>query len=236
MRAVSTASRGRRLLSGLALASLGGCGAWSEPGVRVALEAQPSLSASEIGGLGESLVRIDELRWTSSEIELEACPNALEAAARWVLPEARAHGTSSPTQLAVPTVVSAAGSARVSLGELTPPAGHYCGVRYRVAPADADARGLSAVPSMRGMSLHVRGALLSVDGFEQPFELLTEQPFERTLPIAFELSSAEPSVRLAIGCDVGGWPLAEELQALNPAARNRSLADAFSASLGVHLE
>jgi hypothetical protein len=235
MRVLSTASRGRGLLGGLALASLGACSAWSDPGVSVALEAQPSVSVPDIAP-GDTRLRVDELRWTSSEIELEPCPGAFQSALHWLLPEAQAHGTSSPTELAVPTVVSATEAAAVPLGELAPPAGRYCGVRYRVAAADADALGLSRAPSMRGMSLHVRGTLLSVDGVEEPFELLTGQPFERTMPIEFELSSAEPSVRLAIRCDVGIWPPAEHLLALDAAARNRSLADAFSASLGVQLE
>jgi hypothetical protein len=60
--------------------------------------------------------------------------------------------------------------------------------------------------------------------------------FERTLPIDFELSSTELSVRLGIRRDVGTWPLAEQLQPLDAAARNQRLADAFFASLGVQLE
>jgi hypothetical protein len=234
----------RRLIAGLPLAIFVGCAAWSEPGVRVELHSRPSVYAGEALRGSAGAVRIEELRWTSSEIELLTCSSAgalgaasiVRAAGRWLLPSAQAHGLSSPTLRAVPTIVDAFASGGV--GDLTPPAGQYCGVRYRIAPADADAIGISGAPEMLGTSFVLRAALDDGAGGERVIELASQQTLDVTLDVDVELSSEQRGASLAFGCDAERWVRDVDLGqlAFSDGASEDAILAAFRASFGVQVE
>ena len=234
----------RRQIAGLLLAAPIACAAWSEPGVRVELRSSPSVYAGESLRGSAGAVRIEELRWTSSEIELLTCSSAdartaaafMRAAGRWLLPTAEAHGPSSPTLRAVPTIVDAFASGGV--GDLTPPAGQYCGVRYRIAPADADAVGLSGAPDMLGASFMLRAALDDGAGGERVIELFSQQTLEVTLDLDVELSSEQRGASLAFGCDAERWVRDVDLGqlAFSDGSSEDAILAAFRASFGVQVE
>ncbi|HVZ33856.1 MAG TPA: hypothetical protein VG963_15625 [Polyangiaceae bacterium] len=233
MHAVRVAHQsGRAGLAAAVVASISACGAWSEPGVSVTLLAEPS-AAADAGIPGLELF---ELRWTSSEIELQACPGLVARAKDWLLPSAFAHGTSNPLRLAVPTVLSALGGPAIEIGELAPPGGSYCAVRYHVAPADDDAEGLLNAPAMRGMSLDVRGAFVDAGGVEQTFEILSQRTLDVSLPLELELSASRPRAHLVVRSAFDHWPSGREFAALASDQRERAAWQAFQASLEVSAE
>lgn len=186
--------------------------------------------ASAAGGL-----RIDELAWTVSEIELRPCPSAWGRARDWLLPSAHAHGTSTPTLLAVPTVERALAHTDTVLGRLSPPAGRYCGVRYRLGPADADAEGLGQLPEMIGRSVLLRGSLGAPEGEPERFEIESQRALDIELPIEIELSTSERSLGLRFERD--GDQLFEDIDfsALSELQRELALLEALEASLEVRL-
>jgi hypothetical protein len=223
---------GRAGLAAALVASISACGAWSEPGVSVTLWAEPS-AAPDAGIPGLELL---ELRWTSSEIELQACSGLVARARDWLFPSAFAHGTSNPSRLAVPTVLSALRGPVLELGELAPPSGSYCSVRYHVAPADDDAEGLLAAPAMRGMSLDVRGAFLAASGAEETFEILSQRTLDVILPLELDLSASRSRVHLVVRSALERWPSGREFAALAPVDRERAAWQAFQASLELSVE
>jgi hypothetical protein len=222
-------------LAGFALGGVA-CASATQPGVVVEFVSEPSATVGQELAGAQSLVRVEELHWTRSEVELERCPSAYEALSGWIVSQAHAHGTSSPTLMAVPVVVSATAGGLVAMGELTPPAGRYCKVRYRVAPADGDAVGLADVPALVGKSFLLRGEYGRGRGELSAFELASERDFDVTLPIELDLSSEHPSASLRFGCDLERWFLGVDLGALSNDAREDVVLEAFRASLGVVVE
>ena len=211
------------------------CSSVSEPGVRVELISEPNLGAEPSGAALASALEIESLRWTSSEIELERCFSPIASIGNWLIRPAHAHGHSSPTVLAVPTIVSALGEP-ASLGELVPPAGRYCAVRYRVAPADADAVGLRAAPNMLGRSLLLRTAPSPLDGAEPPLELVSQQAFEFTRQIELELSSERRSASLHFGFDTQRWLEVVDVRSLVDRDLQDAIVEAFQSSFEIWVE
>jgi hypothetical protein len=101
---------------------------------------------------------------------------------RWSpLGAAWAHGTSSPTRLAAPHVVSLTDGARLELGRLEPPAGAWCAVHVALGPADADAEGAEGTTMVGKMlELHLDDGRTVTRrdsvSFDLPFESLTLGP------------------------------------------------------------
>jgi hypothetical protein len=211
------------------------CSSSSERGVRVELLSEPSVSAGQELASSSGSLRIDELHWTSSEIELGRCPSALAALRDVFVPEARAHGNSSPTLSAVPIVVSGTGPEPIFLGELAPAAGRYCSVRYRIAPADADAIGLPAIPGMLGSSLSLRGTYARL-GSVRSFSLTSQQALDVALQLELELSSEHPLASLHFAADPERWLQALELASLTPRAGEQAMLEALAASFSVSVE
>jgi len=214
---------------------LSACSSVSEPGVRVELISEPSLGGEPSGEAPTSQLEIESLRWTSSEIELERCFNPVASLQDWLIPEAHAHGHSSPTVRAVPTIVSALGEP-ASLGELVPPAGRYCGVRYRVAPADADAVGLLAAPHMLGRSLLLRGVAGPPGSAQPQLELASQKSFELTRPIELELSPEHRSASLHFGFDVQRWLEVLDVRSLVDRDSEDAILEAFQSSFEIWVE
>jgi hypothetical protein len=204
--------------------------------VRVELTSRSGLTAGEQFRSGLGSLRVRELVWTSSEIELVGCASALGSLARWLIPLAHAHGQSSPTLLAVPSVVRASASETVPMGGLAPPAGRYCTVRYRVAPADGDALGLSAVPEMLDHSFLLRGEFGSSAGDLQEFELLSQRAFDVSREIDLELSSEHPLAGVELRLDPERWLAGLDLGSVSAGAREEALMAMFGAALDVQVE
>lgn len=218
---------------------LSACSSESSSGVHVELMAVRSVSGGEPLPAGTGVLRVDELRWTSTEIELLGCPSAYRTLTRWLLPEAHAHGNSTPTLSAVPVIVNgvstdAATPARI--GNLQPPAGRYCSLRYRIGPADGDALGLATAPAMLEHSFLLRGASGPSEAELQPLELLSARILDVTLPVELELSRERPEVSLSFVLDSERWLSALDASALAAGGEEDALLDAFSASLAVQVE
>jgi hypothetical protein len=211
------------------------CGSSYDPGVQVELLSRPSVSTAPEQGAAVG-VRFIEMRWTSTEVELIACPNALLRMQSWLVPSAYAHGTSTPTLQAVPTVVNAIGNASIQLGSLAPPAGHYCSVRYRVAPADGDAVGLTSAPAMLGTSLLIRGVIGQDDDEPREFQLISQRAFDLILDIDVTLSSQHAFASLLFGCDTARLLRDIEAGSIAVDGDGDAILDAFKSSFGVRVE
>ena len=212
------------------------CGSSSEPGVRVELISEQSLRSGQELSTGSGVVRVEEVNWTSLEIELQGCASARAALKNWFVPEAHAHGTSTSTLRAVPTIVSATAAGGVQLGELEPPTGHYCAVRYRVAPADADAVGLASAPGMLGRSFLLRGEFRPTSGELQALDFVSQQTFDVTLDIDLELSSDQRGATLIFAHDAERWFQGMNLVSLGGDSPEEAILDAFRSSFSVRLE
>jgi hypothetical protein len=217
-------------------ATMVACGSAHGPGVQVELLSQQSTSADPDRSTATGVVRLSEMRWTSTEIEVIACSNALLDMKHWLVPAAYAHGTSTPTLQAVPTVVSAIGNARVHLGSLAPPAGHYCSVRYRVAPADRDAVGLTSAPAMLGTSLLIRGAIGQGDEEPRDFQVISQRAFDLSLDIDVTLSSDRAFAGLLFSCDTERLLRDIDVGSLAVDGDEEAILDAFKSSFGVRVE
>jgi hypothetical protein len=232
-----TLRHGCQLLAGIASAGFSACAASSEQGTRVELvSASSGMDAGQEVSAGSGRLSIDELAWTVSEIELLACPGAWHRAAEWLLPSAHAHGTSTPTILAVPTVERALTHADTVLGRLSPPAGRYCGVRYRLGPADGDAHGLEQLPEMLGRSVLLRGSFGARAGELENFELQSQLPLVIELPIDFELSDSERTLSLRFERDGAALFQDVDFGMLDGLRRELAVLDALQASLVVRLQ
>lgn len=222
------------------------CSSESEAGVHVELMSELSVVAGEALPAGSGVLTVAQLRWTSTEIELLGCPSALghveRAVQRWLVPEAHAHGNSTPTLSAVPVIVNGvrteATASSNRIGNLQPPAGRYCSLRYQLGPADSDAVGLTTAPDMRDYSFRLRGAAgPTVDELTE-FELFAERVVDVTLPIELELSRTRPEVSLHFRLDPRAW--LAELDASAVTTPNGAgagvLLDAFAAGLSVSVE
>jgi hypothetical protein len=228
---------GRALMPAAISAGLGACSASSEGGIRVDLVSGSDgvVASQELSLAGGARLRIDSLFWTITEIELRACPSAWQRAADFLVATAYAHGVSTPTVLAVPTVESVAAPTDTALGHMNPPAGDYCSVRYQLGPADADAEGLAGAPDMLGRSLFVRGTLELPGGAAEAFELESERTLEVELPAELSLSADQQHATLRFEQD------AERLLAavdwtLEGVRRELALLEALSGSLSVQVE
>jgi len=211
------------------------CGSAYEPGVRVELIVEPSLAGEVSGSALASELQIESLRWTSSEVELERCFSPVARLGDWLIPPAQAHGHSSPTVFSVPTIVSALAGAE-PLGELVPPAGRYCAVRYRVAPADADAVGLLAAPNMLGRSLLLRTAAGRPGSADLPRELASQNSFELTRSIELELSSEHRTASVHLGFDAQRWLEVIDVRSLVDTDTEDAIREAFVSSFEIWVE
>jgi hypothetical protein len=225
------------LLAGLASAGLAACAASSEQGTRVELVSTASgMDAGQEVSAGSGRLSIEELAWTVSEIELLGCPSAWQRAAEWLLPAAHAHGASTPTLLAVPTVERAMTHTDTVLGRLSPPAGRYCGVRYRLGPADADAEGLEQLPEMLGRSVLLRGSFGALAGGAEGFELESQLALAVELAIDFELSESERTLSLRFERDGAALFQDVDLGVLDGVRRELALLEALQTSLTVRVQ
>jgi hypothetical protein len=215
-----------------------GCAGSSEAGTRVQLVSTgAALSEGQMfSPAADQRLRVDALHWTSAEVELVPCRSAWQRAAEWLVPTAHAHGFSTPTLMADPTVENAQTTADVTLGEMQPPAGDYCAVHYRMAAADDDATGVSAAPEMVGKSFLLRGAIGTAAAGLESIELFSTRGFDVTLPLALELTSKRRTAVIRFQHDASRWFEGLELDSLSPAEQQQVLLEMFTGSLSVEVE
>jgi hypothetical protein len=225
------------LLIGVA-AGLAACSASSEGGtsVRLVSSGEGVVAGQEMSTANGGRLRLDELFWTTSEIELLACPSAWQRAADWFVARAHAHGTSTPTVLAVPTVESMASASDVVLGQMSPPAGRYCAVRYQLGPADADAEGLADAPDMLGRSLLLRGAFGMAGAELEPFELASGRTLDVELEAELTLSADQRQATLRFAQDPGQMFGELDFASLDGVRRELAVLEALSETLSVRAE
>jgi hypothetical protein len=232
-----TARRGTGALARLLACSFCcACSASFEPGVHVELISQRTVAAGQELPAGSEVLRVEELRWTSSEIELEPCDSVYSSAVRWLLPEARAHGSSSPTRSASPFIVTATATDATLMGELEPPPGRYCSLRYRVAPADEDALGLTSAPDMLDRSFWLRGAAGPTTDDLRPFELVSRRALDVTLAVDLDLSTEHPQASVQFRLDPQRWLAGLSPSDLATGTGEVAFIEAFRAGLSVRVE
>jgi hypothetical protein len=146
------------------------------------------------------------------------------------VPNAHAHGVTTPTRLATPTVERATGTEQVVLGTLEPPPGQYCGIRYHLGPADPDAAGLDSSPEMEGSSLSAFGTIQTVDVPPAPFAIRSRRAAQVTLELDLELTTQRREATVLIAHDKERW-FAGLAESGTDAEREAQLVDAFLGSL-----
>lgn len=138
---------------------------------------------------------------------------------------AHAHGGSSPTMVAVPTVLDLLDEDRntISLARMEPPPGAYCSAVVRVDVADADAVGAPADGSMLGRSARVEGVFVGPgDSDEHAFQYHAELPDEVELAFvdargearAIELSGTSRVAELRI--ELGYYAMLDGIELSEP--------------------
>lgn len=223
------------LLGVSALSLLSACGSSSEPGAEVRVVSSPSaLSTGELLASvpGQSL-SITEVQWTSVAVELVPCPSVARRLSEAFVGRAHAHGTSTPTRLAVPTIEWASSAEDVVLGTLHPPAERYCEVRYAVGAADADAVGIARAPEMVHHSLLARGYNVSDDAPVE-FEIGGRLAFEVLAPVDLDVSHGERAT-VRIERDRAVWFAGIELSTLDEAGRARRFAENLRQSIALQV-
>jgi hypothetical protein len=151
------------------LPSMAGACAVSEEGTTVEL----NISTDGRPQFGDAL----SLVVVVSEVELLPCqPGIAERLQQFLIPQAFAHTSSSPTLLGTPHVLDVRALQSVVIGTLEPPPGEYCGLRVFISAADDDAVGLDLHPWMLNRSVAlVRGNDVLV-GTTAAYEFRAEFP------------------------------------------------------------
>ncbi len=235
------------LLGAMAVAGLAAGCAEHVPGVRVDFEAGLEAGNTPVDGplrlqdgTGRD-VRLQRAVVVLERLELVPCDAAADAGSetawlsRWLgVPVARAHGTGSPTRLAVPHVVDLAGPGPWPLGRLEPPADRYCALEVTLGPADEDAEGLSDAAAALGRSLWLQGRMLDAAGGEQPFDIVSGRRVSRRLPLpggGLRLDAERLTARLTLRFAPADWLADVDLADGDPAERSRAVLQAVLASL-----
>jgi hypothetical protein len=225
---------------GAALAALlaCGCGSSSEPGVSlrvvsraVGLEAGTSVQ----NDLGFSFALTTAL-FTNVAFEIVPCKSAARRLWDAAVPDARAHGVSTPTRLSVPRVEDALAADALELGELSPPAGRYCALSLEFGPADSDAEGLSVAPDALGKSLLLRGRASSSSGTDEAFAIESAMALESTRELELALNEAHREVTLVVEHAPERWFDGVDLAIASGSELERRLLENLDRSLAVHVE
>ncbi len=197
--------------------------------------------SSPVGlGSGESVesvpgqaLSVTEVQWASVAVELLPCPSAARWLSEALLATAHAHGTSTPTRLAVPTIERASAVEDVELGALHPPAQRYCEVRYSVGAADADAVGIADAPEMERRSLLARGFDVSTDAPAE-FEIGGQLAFDVLAPVELDVSHGE-HLTVRIVRDPARWFAGVDLATQDEAERARQFAENLRDSVVIRI-
>ena len=147
--------------------------------------------------------RIELDRWVAVSASIELRPCDASASIFWGIIGGTAAAHVTPTLYraggsAQPRDLLGAGAATL-FGQLTPPAGDYCQVRYASSPADADLEGSGGGASLLGKSMVISGRYTPPGGeMAVPFALSTTLGTRVDLP-EIAASSAAPLFTLRPG-------------------------------------
>ena len=147
--------------------------------------------------------RIELDRWVAVSASIELRPCDASASIFWGIIGGTAAAHVTPTLYraggsAQPRDLLGAGAATL-FGQLTPPAGDYCQVRYASSPADADLEGSGGGASLLGKSMVISGRYTPPGGaIAVPFALSTTLGTRVELP-EVAASSAAPLFTLRPG-------------------------------------
>lgn len=177
---------------------------------------------------------VTEVQWTSVAVELLPCPSAARWLSEALVGTAHAHGASTPTRVAVPTIEWASATDDVVLGTLRPPAERYCQVRYSVGAADADAVGIAEAPEMAHHSLLARGFDVSSDA-PALFEISGQLAFDVLAPVELDISHGE-HVTLRIERARALWFSGIDLASFDAAELARRLAENLRGSVAIRID
>jgi hypothetical protein len=215
---------------------LSACGSSTEPGaeVHVVSSAVALGSGERVESVPGQALSVTEVQWTSVAVELLPCPSAARWLSEALVGTAHAHGTSTPTRLAVPTIESASARDDVVLGALHPPAQRYCEVRYSVGAADADAVGIADAPEMERHSLLARGFDVSADAPAE-FEIGGQLAFDVLAPVELDVSHGEQRT-VRIERDPERWFDGVDLATQDDAARVRRFAENLRDSVSIRID
>jgi hypothetical protein len=219
-------------LFGLSL--LTACSAETHRGVEVRLVSrQGEVSTLATLPALDGVVRLDALSWAYTEVELSPCVRTVSRAYDLLVPNARAHGTSTPTRLAAPIVQSLESRGPLPLGTLRPPATRYCAVNVTLAAADRDAAGLVHNPAMLEKSFEIRGTV--GDGATPPREFAgsTAASARARVPVELDLESGAREVTLSIARDPARWFVDVTRETLTGPAFSEILLQKFAGSTQV---
>jgi hypothetical protein len=186
--------------------------------------------ASVQSDLGDTFV-LDQALVTTVAVEILPCQSALRSLWDVAVPNARAHGVSSPTRLATPRVEDALANEELELGELTPPAGRYCSLSIELGPADDDAEGLDDAPDALGRSLRLRGSAAG-----EPFAVESTLAVESTRSVEVTLDESHRDVTLAVEHDIARWFDGVALATPSDADLERRVLENLERSIAVHVE
>jgi hypothetical protein len=210
------------------------CGSSSEPGVTLRVVSRPfGLEAGESleNDLGHSFA-LETALFTNLALEILPCKSAFRSLWDAAVPNARAHGVSTPTRLAVPIVEDAFSTEAVELGELSPPAARYCALVLEFGPADSDAEGLDRAPEALGKSLLLRGSA----GADVPFAIESSMALESTREIEISLDDSQREITLVVEHDARRWFDGVDLSSHDGAELEQRLLENLERSIAVHVD
>jgi hypothetical protein len=222
----------RVVLASFWLLASTGCGSSSEPGVSVEVVSRSvGLEPGEPveNELGHSFA-LESAFVTTVAFEILPCQSALRSLWDAMVPDARAHGVSTPTRLASPTVQDAL-AGEIILGKLSPPAGHYCALVIELGPADADSEALDVAPEALGKALVLYGTSSG-----EPFVIESTLGLEVRREIDLTLDESHRTATLVIEHAPAQWFDGVDLSAEDGDTLERRVLENLSRSLVVHVD
>lgn len=193
----------------------GGSGS-SEAGITVAFSAMVKQSPDATGQIpvqpagAKTFVNTEGVRITLTKayltlwsVTLENTCNSAEFAVLpwfhwdWLIPSVQAHTDTTPTQLGIPNVINllAAEDSVLTLGDIGPPPGNYCGLTVELLKADADAQYLPNEINMIDRTVYLEGQYIPLGSAQAiPFVIETGRALreaQRRYSVPLTLSSAQ---------------------------------------------
>ena len=172
-------------------------------------------------------ITLSAARITIWSTAISACPEAA-----WRLPSlsmgrAWAHSASDPLRSGVPVVVDLLGG-QTPVAALTPPPGRWCALDLEIAPADADAVGLTR--EMEGRTFDLEGTFQPPGGDPLPFRVLGAPSLAGEIDLGgLDLSGATDGALVDLAVDLPRW--FEGVELTDPAGASRRLAAQLPGSL-----
>ena len=179
--------------------------------------AQPAGNKTFTNDLGDSITLTRAYIVISNATIESTCGVSFSAAAEqllnFIIPQAQAHTSSTPTSIGDPVVVDLlyADNESVHIGTLSPPAETYCGVSLNLLAADADAINLpeaAGTPNMVGKSVYIEGSFILAGGGSGNILISTGAALSSRhvlLPSLMQLSANNLSASAGIMFNYDSW-------------------------------